>query len=31
MQSARGSSLNDRYSLNGFNKALEHARKECAS
>jgi hypothetical protein len=31
MQSARGSSLTDRYSLNGFNKALEHARKECAS
>jgi hypothetical protein len=30
-QSARGSSLTDRYSLNGFNKALEHARKECAS
>ena len=31
MQSARGSSLTDRYSLNGFGKALEHARKECAS
>ncbi|EIM25305.1 hypothetical protein [Microvirga lotononidis] len=31
MQSARGSSLTDRYSLNGFSKALEHARKECAS
>jgi hypothetical protein len=30
-QSARGSSLTDRYSLNGFSKALEHARKECAS
>jgi hypothetical protein len=30
-QSARGSSLTDRYSLNGFTKALEHARKECAS
>jgi len=30
-QSARGSNLTDRYSLNGFNKALEHARKECAS
>lgn len=30
-QSARGSSLTDRYSLNGFGKALEHARKECAS
>ncbi|WP_205769598.1 hypothetical protein [Microvirga sp. KLBC 81] len=29
MQSARGSSLTDRYSLNGFSKALEHARKEC--
>ncbi|WP_262270294.1 hypothetical protein [Microvirga yunnanensis] len=31
MQSARGASLTDRYSLNGFGKALEHARKECAS
>jgi hypothetical protein len=31
MQSARGSSLTDRYSLTGFGKALEHARKECAS
>jgi hypothetical protein len=31
MQSARGSSLTDRYSLNGFSKALEHARRECAS
>jgi hypothetical protein len=31
MQSARGSSLTDRYSLNGFSKALEHARKECTS
>ena len=30
-QSARGSNLTDRYSLNGFSKALEHARKECAS
>jgi hypothetical protein len=30
-QSARGSNLTDRYSLNGFTKALEHARKECAS
>jgi len=30
-QSARGSSLTDRYSLNGFSKALEHARRECAS
>ena len=30
-QSVRGSNLTDRYSLNGFNKALEHARKECAS
>lgn len=30
-QSVRGSSLTDRYSLNGFGKALEHARKECAS
>ena len=30
-QSARGSSLTDRYSLTGFGKALEHARKECAS
>jgi invasion protein IalB len=30
-QSARGSSLTDRYSLNGFSKALDHARKECAS
>jgi hypothetical protein len=30
-QSTRGSSLTDRYSLNGFSKALEHARKECAS
>lgn len=30
-QSARGSSLTDRYSLNGFGKALEHARKECGS
>ncbi len=30
-QSVRGSSLTDRYSLNGFSKALEHARKECAS
>lgn len=30
-QSARGSSLTDRYSLNGFGRALEHARKECAS
>jgi hypothetical protein len=29
MQSARGSSLTDRYSLSGFGKALEHARKEC--
>ena len=28
-QSARGSSLTDRYSLNGFSKALEQARKEC--
>jgi invasion protein IalB len=31
MQSARGSNLTDRYSLNGFSKALDHARKECAS
>lgn len=31
MQSARGSSLTDRYSLNGFTKALEHARKECGA
>ena len=31
LQSARGSSLTDRYSLNGFGKALEQARKECAS
>jgi len=30
-QSVRGASLTDRYSLNGFSKALEHARKECAS
>jgi hypothetical protein len=30
-QSARGSSLTDRYSLDGFNKALDHARRECAS
>jgi hypothetical protein len=30
-QSVRGSSHTDRYSLNGFSKALEHARKECAS
>ncbi len=30
-QSARGSNLTDRYSLNGFTKALEHARRECAS
>jgi hypothetical protein len=30
-QSARGSNLTDRYSLSGFAKALEHARKECAS
>ncbi len=30
-QSMRGSSLTDRYSLNGFTKALDHARKECAS
>lgn len=30
-QSARGSNLTDRYSLNGFSKALEHARRECAS
>lgn len=30
-QSARGSSLTDRYSLNGFSKALDHARRECAS
>jgi hypothetical protein len=29
MQSAKGSSLTDRYSLNGFSKALEQARKEC--
>ncbi|WP_193557370.1 hypothetical protein [Microvirga pakistanensis] len=29
MQSARGSSLTDRYSLSGFSKALEQARKEC--
>ncbi|WP_243370027.1 hypothetical protein [Microvirga solisilvae] len=29
MQSARGSSLTDRYSLSGFSKALDHARKEC--
>ncbi|HZH09244.1 MAG TPA: hypothetical protein VEZ24_02610 [Microvirga sp.] len=29
MQSAKGSNLTDRYSLNGFGKALEHARKEC--
>jgi hypothetical protein len=28
-QSARGSSLTDRYSLSGFSKALEQARKEC--
>ncbi|MCG7394645.1 hypothetical protein MHY87_17205 [Microvirga sp. ACRRW] len=28
-QSARGSNLTDRYSLNGFSKALEQARKEC--
>lgn len=28
-QSARGSNLTDRYSLSGFTKALEHARKEC--
>ncbi len=28
-QSARGSSLTDRYSLNGFSKALEQARREC--
>ncbi len=30
-QSARGNQLTDRYSLNGFGKALEQARKECAS
>jgi hypothetical protein len=30
-QSLRGSSLTDRYSLNGFSKALDHARRECAS
>lgn len=30
-QSARGSQLTDRYSLNGFGKALEHARRECGS
>jgi hypothetical protein len=30
-QSARGSNLTDRYSLSGFTRALEHARKECAS
>jgi hypothetical protein len=30
-QSARGNSLTDRYSLNGFSKALEQARRECAS
>jgi hypothetical protein len=30
-QSMRGSSLTDRYSLNGFSKALDHARRECAS
>ncbi len=29
LQSARGSSLTDRYSLSGFGKALEQARKEC--
>lgn len=30
-QSVRGTSLTDRYSLNGFSKALDHARRECAS
>jgi len=28
-QSARGSSLTDRYSLSGFTKAVEQARREC--
>lgn len=28
-QSTRGSSLTDRYSLSGFSKALDQARKEC--
>ncbi|WP_230530517.1 invasion associated locus B family protein [Microvirga roseola] len=30
-QSARGNSLMDLYSLSGFSKALDHARKECVS
>ncbi len=30
-QSARGNSLTDRYSLNGFSKALEQARRECGA
>jgi hypothetical protein len=30
-QSARGNSLTDNYSLSGFSKALEHARRECGS
>jgi hypothetical protein len=30
-QSARGNQLTDRYSLSGFGKALEQARKECNS
>lgn len=29
MQSARGNQLTDRYSLSGFNQALDRARKEC--
>jgi hypothetical protein len=29
-QSARGNQLTDRYSLSGFNQALERARKECS-
>jgi hypothetical protein len=28
--SARGNQLTDRYSLSGFNQALERARKECS-
>lgn len=31
LQSARGNQLTDRYSLNGFNQALERARRECGT